>query len=164
MTPLAADIIRTLAIGVLTAIVVRWLVGRYRAWRRRSQNGRAWQAYKGRLAGWVKTVEALTALVVYLALMALWFGVLALWPHGNPDSTRVGLFLLAGLFAGLVPALLLTNMISYSIPAMRRANNAAFEGFETPSFASANLGLVKVAAFTTLPALLAAAGVMFWPG
>jgi len=158
-----ADIARTAAVFALTGVIVRWLMGRYLAWRRRSQNGREWQDYKGKLAGWVKTVEMLTALAFYIALFFLWLGSIPLWHHG-PGGTRVGIFIFAGLFGFVAPALMLANAVSYAIPPMRRANFAAFEGLETPSFASANLGLLKFGAFVTLPALLVAAGTVFWPG
>jgi hypothetical protein len=158
-----ADIFRMVAWFTLTGVVVRWLVRHYRAWRRRSQSGHEWQDYKAALPGWVKAAERLIALVIYLAMLGLWFASISVWHRGAADDPRLGVFVVMGLFAFVAPAFLLANVISYAIPPLRRANLAAFAGLETSSFASANLGLLKFGAVVTVPALLVAAGVLLWP-
>ena len=159
----ATDIVRTMAVFALTGVVVRWLLLRYRAWRRRSLRGREWQDYKAKLPTWVKQVEMVLWVSLWLGLMFLWMQAARLL-HAPPlNDTRSGVFLFAGLFGLLPVAMLLANLISYAVPPLRRANLDSFEGFQTTSFTAANRSLLKVGAFITLPALLVAAGAVFWP-
>jgi hypothetical protein len=165
------DLRETLTVA-LTTSVVGWLVwwsfrkfmAGYLAWRRRSPSGREWQDYKAKLPAWVKQIELAMWASIWLALIFLWLRSARLW-HAQPlNDTRFGVYLFAGLFGLLPPAMLLANLISYAVPPLRRANLQSFEGFQTTSFAAANRGLLKVGAFFTLPALAVAAGAVFWPG
>jgi heme/copper-type cytochrome/quinol oxidase subunit 2 len=160
-----------LRIGFFLAVslIARVGLSRWGAYRRRSGSGNQWQEFKSRLPTWVKQVELVFQIVFLLTIFfGLVFGVSALHValHRNsakPAGISEGLIVLSSLFGALVPAMLLANLLSWSIPAMRNANLVALEGLQNTSFSSANIGLMKLGAVLIPVCTIAAAIAVYDP-
>jgi hypothetical protein len=107
----------------------------------------------------VKLIETVFQIGFWAALFFLFFfALLALFAvahrhFGAPSDNIFGTIVMASIFAAMVPAMLIANMVSWLIMPLRRANLAAMEGIETASFRNANLGLAKMGAVLTPVAL-----------
>jgi hypothetical protein len=161
--------VATAIAGVLVWLITRWLLGLYRAYRGTQQSGRDWQEYRKRLPQWVTSVEQLFWVGLWLgitfALVVSFEAVHAvLRSHLKQLSeSAFGVVLFASLFMAITPAALLSNYLSSVIGPLRRANLAAFSGFQATSFRSANAGLLKAAAVITPVCLIAVAIAVYDP-
>jgi hypothetical protein len=64
-------------------------------------------------------------------------------PSERQAGPAVGLIVFSCLIGTLVPAMLISNLISWTISPLRQANLAAMEGLATASLKSAQIGLLK---------------------
>lgn len=161
-----AGVRMNIAISGLTTLatwfIVRLILTRYLRYRRKTQSGQDWQRYKAKLPVWVKQIEMLLWLVLWLPLMLASIILLeraysALHSAQSlPNGVTVGLIVVSSALTTLVPALLLANVVSWLLPPIRIANLAAMQEFATVSYGSATTGLVKVGS-VVIPASLAVA-------
>lgn len=125
---------------------ILWLRGR-------SPQARERAIFKARMPGWLKLAEMALWITFWLgSFFALFPALLALHDSihhstSQPDSISSTILLFSALIAVLVPSMLAMNFVSWIVPAMRRANEAAMSGLPAASFRKANLGLVRLAAF-----------------
>jgi hypothetical protein len=105
-----------------------------------------WKVFKSRLPDWVKRIEVLVQLSIWIFLS---LGTVALlgWLHEVLRPTErawqnATVVFLASFVMAWPLAALLANATSYAIPKVRRANLAAFDGLESASFHRANRELV----------------------
>ncbi len=124
------------------------LVQRYR----RSTQGFAERAvFRSRLPASAQGVEYYVFMALFVALfLGLFKGAFALHQairHGlRPGDLAMVLIILSSCIGALVPAMLVANMVSWLVPSLRRANQAASAGLPTTTFRRANLGLAAIGA------------------
>jgi hypothetical protein len=137
--------------GLIGAMIVRVYLRRLR---KRSTNARQRADFKTRLPGWVKLFELFFWVACFVAISyAFISGVFVLHHllHLNfsPDRpSKIASFLLTlpCLFAALVPALMAANLISWSIPPVRRANELAMRDLPAASYGRSMKDLARVGA------------------
>jgi hypothetical protein len=131
----------------------------FRRFRRRTADYHESRVAKGRLPSWVRVVERL---VMYAAILGL--GALVLVVFGNESRAEGGAHHLGGaaaiyialgaLLIAIPLGALLANLVSWLLPPLRRANEAAMSGTQV-SFLSANRGLVLFGAVSVPIGLVA---------
>ena len=126
----------TLAIGI---VLIRWAVSNYKNWRlRRSGSAREGAEFKQKLSPWVKQVESLLFLVFFLLFgiggVFLSFDLYRIIHGIGTASPIAGTLLLSPMLLAGPLALMTSNFISWSIPAMRNANEKAMEGLPSVSY------------------------------
>lgn len=118
--------------------------------RRRTGASVRWQDYKSRLPSWVKSIESLIPLALWLPLLvASVLGLHAAYEHLHPDARAtpisIVLFALSSAIATCPVAMLIANQFSFLISPIRRENLRAMAEVGGLSFASANRGLALMA-------------------
>src|SRR5262245_24815618 len=131
--------------------------------RRRSETGQrqAWAQFKSSLPAWVRSVESTTLIVIWGGLTLILFtGAMrtlgaSYFKHDLSQITLV----LAVAVGTWPPAALIANFISWAVPPIRRANEAAMATHSGLSLRRANTELASaavVAAFFSLALALLA--------
>jgi H+/gluconate symporter-like permease len=143
------NLLFTILIGSIGWFIATALIRKYLEYRRRSVSVREWQEYKTRLPSWVKRIESLVTATLWVALfLACMSALLAihstLRSSERPVGPAVGIIVFCCLIGTVVPAMLLSNVISWACAPLRRANLTAMDGLETASFRSAQVGLLKL--------------------
>jgi len=144
----------------LTAALVPWIIRRIPYFNRTDVLAR--RAAKGRLPGWVSIAEFFFLVVSEIALILLFYSTEAYFhrifhpelPFLPPLQPRLSFDLvfwlievLAPLIAALPLGMILANLISWSIPSIRNAENKIMgEGVPGYTWRDANIGLLKAAA------------------
>jgi hypothetical protein len=128
----------------------------FRARRRRSGAAQEWAEYKARLDTWVKQIESIVQLALFLPLsLALLLSAIhfhaVFHPAESSDDVSplaISLICFSSFAIAIAPAGLAANLISWAVPSMRRANQSAMAELPGVSFRKANIGLFKFAAIT----------------
>lgn len=142
--------LKAVLIAVFAGLLWKAYFNFMRWFRQRSPEARERTLFKQRMPGWLKQIEMLLWVTFWLGLFfVLFYGLLGLnqlvHPAARKPSEIAGyIFLFSSLFAALAPAMLTANLVSWLVPAMRRANEQAMTGLPAASFQEANLGLIKV--------------------
>lgn len=137
--------------------------------RQRSPEARERAVYKERMPGWLRQTELMLWIAFFLGIFfALLSGLFALndlvHPSaGKPKDIVSGIFVFSSMFGALAPAMLAANLVSWLVPAMRRANEKAMTGLPPASFRQANLGLTRFAGIVVPLCLAAAMAGVFYP-
>lgn len=97
----------------------------------------------------MKLTEQVSALLFCLVLAKITFKIfeLSCWPSRavGPFKGAAAVYLVIGVGGIVLPlGLLAANLLSWAVPALRRANEKAFQDHKV-SFTSANIGLIKCA-------------------
>ena len=155
---------------VLTAILVPWVVRRLPYFKRPDVAAR--RAVRAKLPAWASLAE-LVFVVVSEIVLIVWFFQIERYVHQvfHPESQFIGplqatfslvsLFrvieIIAPLTAALPLGLILANVISWSIPPIRHAENKIMaEGVAGYNWTDANMGLVRLAAIVVPVSVIAA--------
>jgi hypothetical protein len=141
-----------------------WASVKFLGWfRQRSPRAVAWTEFKTSLPGWVKLFELCTQAAFWVAIFfALFRGFFALhhaWHPAEvyPGDTAEGLILFSCLSGALVPSMMLANIISWIVPAVRNANLRTLEMTTSESLGGIMKGLAKLGIPLTLTCLIFAA-------
>jgi len=145
------------AVAPLVVLLVALLAFSNR--RKRTADYAESRAAKSELASWVKWVEFLSAVVVCLILGKIALGIFEILSSPSPaSSTQTGasaIYVVIGIGSIVLPlGLLAANLLSWSVPTLRRENERAFRGHRV-SFTSANTGLIKAACVSVPAGILA---------
>lgn len=158
-----AEIVWSFALLGLLLIALLLLV-RLRRW---TADYRESRTAKGRLPSWVRGVEMLALYVFVLAIGGLVFVAFirlnSLEGIGRRivGATAIYVTVGAALIASPLGALM-ANLVSWLLPPLRRANDAAMAGTHV-SFASANRGLLQCATVSVPVGFIAVAVAAFAP-
>jgi len=129
-------------VTISVSALLRWI-------RTKSPAARERARFKSALPLWVKYIEMMVWVAFWVAIFfVIFFGSLSMHHSLRPITTKpgspaIGLICFASLFAGMVPAMLSANLLSWLILPLRRANLLAMEGLPAASFAEMNRGLIK---------------------
>src|SRR5260221_2545013 len=99
-----------------------------RWFRQRSPQARERVVFKQRMPGWLRLTEVLLWITFFLSISFMpIFGLFALndLVHpttGKPGSIADDIFVFSSIFGALIPSMLTANLVSWLVPAMRRAN------------------------------------------
>jgi hypothetical protein len=118
--------------------------------------------FRARAPSWLTSLEMINVIAILLVLsLGAFSALLRLHAtlHGPSPATGLVIVLvgLACFIGGMPPAMILANLVSWMIPPLRAANEAANAGLPTASFAGANKGLLVASAIVLPLCLLQAA-------
>ncbi|HEX4301354.1 MAG TPA: hypothetical protein VHZ78_01080 [Rhizomicrobium sp.] len=137
--------------GAFVAILFAAQIGFVR-WRRKLAVREQWVQFKRRLPAWVRWTELSVQWVFWIGCALPLINVMAAWHHRlghalDNDDPGTTLLMIVPVFIGvMVPAMLLANLSSWTIPALRRANRAAMAGLPELSLRRANVELAWMGA------------------
>ena len=132
----------------------------YRKWvnwfQQRLLRAREWTKFKTSLPNWVKLFELFTQATFWIAIaVALLNGFFALHHKWHPSAVQIDktaelLIILPSFIGSLVPAMMLANIVSWFVPAARRANRRALDRSTSETLGSIMKGLAKLGVPLTL--------------
>ena len=145
--------------GLLGRLLLALLL--FRRLRRQTAGYHESRAVKGRLPTWVRAVEGLALFALVLAVGGLVFLAFSLFRRGGGAGHQIAgataIYSTVGAVLIAVPlGALSANLVSWLLPPLRRANEAAMSSSQV-SFASANRGLLQFGAASVPAGLIAIA-------